>query len=78
MEIEQGAGKIAKCLKLMLSDKPGHLASVMAAIASKNASVGDIHLLRVGRTHNTREIVVYVDSDIIFASPDCINLSDVV
>jgi malate dehydrogenase (oxaloacetate-decarboxylating) len=47
----------------MLSDKPGHLASVMAAIASKNASVGDIHLLRVGRTHNTREIVVYVDSD---------------
>ena len=33
MEIEQGAGKIAKCLKLMLSDKPGHLASVMAAIA---------------------------------------------
>jgi len=63
MEIEQGAGKIAKCLKLMLSDKPGHLASVMAAIASKNASVGDIHLLRVGRTHNTREIVVYVDSD---------------
>jgi malate dehydrogenase (oxaloacetate-decarboxylating) len=63
MEIEQGAGKIAKCLKLMLSDKPGHLASVMAAIASNNASVGDIHLLRVGRTHNTREIVVYVDSD---------------
>ncbi len=63
MEIEQGAGKIAKCLKLMLSDKPGHLASVMEAIASKNASVGDIHLLRVGRTHNTREIVVYVDSD---------------
>jgi malate dehydrogenase (oxaloacetate-decarboxylating) len=63
MEIEQGAGKIAKCLKLMLNDKPGHLASVMSAIASKNASVGDIHLLRVGRTHNTREIVVYVDSD---------------
>ena len=24
MEIEQGAGKIAKCLKLMLNDKPGH------------------------------------------------------
>jgi malate dehydrogenase (oxaloacetate-decarboxylating) len=63
MEIEQGAGKIAKCLKLMLNDKPGHLASVMGAIASKDASVGDIHLLRVGRTHNTREIVVYVDSD---------------
>jgi malate dehydrogenase (oxaloacetate-decarboxylating) len=63
MEIERGAGKIAKCLKLMLNDKPGHLARVTAAIAGQNASVGDIHLLRVGRTHNTREIVIYVDSD---------------
>ncbi len=63
MEIEQGAGKIAKCLRLMLTDKPGHLASVMTAIARQNASVGDIHLMRVGRTYNTREIVVYVDSD---------------
>jgi malate dehydrogenase (oxaloacetate-decarboxylating) len=63
MEIERGAGKIAKCLRLMLKDKPGHLASVTTAIAKKNASIGDIHLVRVGRTHNTREIVVYVDSD---------------
>ena len=63
MEIERGAGKIAKCLRLMLVDKPGHLASVATAVAKQNASVGDIHLLRVGRTHNTREIVIYVDSD---------------
>ena len=63
MEIERGAGKIAKCLRLMLRDRPGHLASVTAVIAEKNASIGDIHLVRVGRTHNTREIVVYVDSD---------------
>ena len=63
MEIEQGAGKIAKCLRLMLNDKPGHLASVTTAIAEKKASVGDIHLVRFGRTYNTREIVVYVDSD---------------
>jgi malate dehydrogenase (oxaloacetate-decarboxylating) len=63
MEIERGAGKIAKCLRLMLRDRPGHLASVTAVIAQKNASIGDIHLVRVGRTHNTREIVVYVDSD---------------
>ena len=63
MEIERGAGKIAKCLRLMLNDKPGHLAKVTAAIAQQNASIGDIHLMRVGRTHNTREIVVYVDSD---------------
>ena len=63
MEKERGAGKIAKCLHLMLNDKPGHLASVMSAIAAHNASVGDIHLLRMGRTHNTREIVLYVDSD---------------
>ncbi len=63
MEIERGAGKIAKCLRLMLCDKPGHLAKVMTAIAGQNASVGDIHLVRYGRTHNTREIVVYVDTD---------------
>lgn len=63
MEIERGAGKIAKCLKLMLNHKPGHLAKVTAVIAEQNASVGDIHLVRVGRTHNTREIVVYVDTD---------------
>lgn len=63
MEKERGAGKIAKCLHLMLNDRPGHLASVMAVIAEHNASVGDIHLLRVGRMHNTREIVLYVDSD---------------
>ena len=63
MEIERGAGKIAKCLKLMLNHKPGHLAKVTAAIAELNASIGDIHLVRFGRTHNTREIVVYVDSD---------------
>jgi malate dehydrogenase (oxaloacetate-decarboxylating) len=63
MEIEQGAGKTAKCLRLMLKDIPGHLASVATAIAKQNASVGDIHLIRVGRTYNTREIVVYVDSD---------------
>ncbi len=63
MEIEQGAGKIAKCLRLMLNDKPGHLASVTTVIAENDASVGDIHLVRFGRTYNTREIVVYVDSD---------------
>ncbi len=47
----------------MLNDKPGHLASVTTVIAENNASVGDIHLIRFGRTYNTREIVVYVDSD---------------
>lgn len=66
MDIERGAGKIAKCLRLMLKDKPGHLASVATAIADNNASIGDIHLVRVGRTHNTREIVVYVDSELQF------------
>jgi malate dehydrogenase (oxaloacetate-decarboxylating) len=63
MEAERGAGKIAKCLRLMLNDKPGHLAKVTTAIAEQNASVGDIHLVRVGRMQNTREIVIYVDSD---------------
>jgi len=60
MEIERGAGKIAKCLRVMLYDKPGHLARVTAVIAEKKASIGDVRLVRVGRTHNTREIIVYV------------------
>lgn len=63
MEIERGAGKIAKCLRVMLNHKPGHLAKVTAVIAEKQASIGDIRLVRVGRTHNTREIVTYVNSE---------------
>ena len=63
MEIEKGAGKIAKCLRVMLYDKPGHLAKVTAVIAEKKASIGDIRLVRVGRTHNTREIVIYVSTE---------------
>ncbi len=63
MEIERGTGKMAKCLRVMLYDKPGHLAKVTAVIAEEKASIGDIRLVRVGRTHNTREIVIYVDTE---------------
>lgn len=63
MEIERGAGKIAKCLRVMIYDKPGHLAQVTAVIAENNASIGDIRLVRMGRTHNTREIVIYVSTE---------------
>ncbi len=63
MEIDRGTGNIAKCLRLMLYDKPGNLARVATEIASKNARIGDIRLVRAGRTHNTRDIVIYVASD---------------
>lgn len=63
MEIERGVGKIAKCLRVMLYHKPGHLAKVTSVIAEMKASIGDIRLVRVGRTHNTREIVVFVASE---------------
>lgn len=63
MEIERDSGTIAKCLRLMLYDKPGHLARVATEIAKHNARIGDIRLLRAGRTHNTREVVIYVTSD---------------
>ncbi len=63
MEIDRGTGNIAKCLRLMLYDKPGNLALVATEIARKNARIGDIRLVRAGRTHNTRDIVIYVASD---------------
>ncbi len=63
MEIDRGTGNIAKCLRLMLYDKPGNLAIVATEIAKKNARIGDIRLVRAGRTHNTRDIVIYVASD---------------
>ncbi len=63
MEIDSGIGDIAKCLRLMLYDKPGNLAIVATEIAKKNARIGDIRLVRAGRTHNTRDIVIYVASD---------------
>ncbi len=63
MEIDRGTGNIAKCLRLKLYDKPGNLARVATEIASKNARIGDIRLVRAGRTHNTRDIVIYVASD---------------
>jgi malate dehydrogenase (oxaloacetate-decarboxylating) len=63
MEIDRGTGNIAKCLRLMLYDKPGNLAMVATEIAKMNIRIGDIHLVRAGRTHNTRDIVIYVESD---------------
>lgn len=63
MRIEHGTGNIAKCLRLMLYDKPGHLASVATEIAKHNARIGDIRLVRAGRTHNTRDVVIFVSSD---------------
>lgn len=63
MEIDRGTGNIAKCLRLMLYDKPGNFALVATEIARKNGRIGDIRLVRAGRTHNTRDIVIYVASD---------------
>ncbi|MDX2481613.1 MAG: malic enzyme-like NAD(P)-binding protein [Desulfuromusa sp.] len=63
MRIEHGIGNIAKCLRLMLYDKPGHLASVATEIARHNGRLGDIRLVSAGRTHNTRDLVVYVSSE---------------
>ncbi|WP_342743683.1 NAD-dependent malic enzyme [Desulfuromusa kysingii] len=47
----------------MLYDKPGHLASVATEIARHNGRIGDIRLVRAGRTHNTRDLVIYVSSE---------------
>ena len=63
MRSEHGTGNIAKCLRLMLYDKPGYLADVATEIARHNARIGDIRLVRAGRTHNTRDLVIFVSSE---------------
>jgi len=63
MRSEHGTGNIAKCLRLMLIDKPGYLADVATEIARHNARIGDIRLVRAGRTHNTRDLVIFVSSE---------------
>lgn len=63
MEIEKGAGKIAKTLRVMILDKPGYLGKLTSAIGMSGSNIGDIRLIRMGRTHNLREMTIYVDSE---------------
>jgi malate dehydrogenase (oxaloacetate-decarboxylating) len=63
MEIEKGAGKLAKTLRLLIPDKPGYLGRVTTAIGMGGSNIGDIRIVRIGLTHNTREMTIYVDSD---------------
>jgi len=63
MEIEKGAGKIAKTLRIMILDKPGYLGKLTSAIGMAGSNIGDIRMVRIGMTHNTREVTIYVDSD---------------
>ncbi len=63
MEIEKGAGKLAKTLRVLILDKPGHLGKLTSAIGMAGSNIGDIRLVRMGLTHNTREMTIYVDSD---------------
>ncbi len=63
MEIEKGAGKQAKTLRVLILDKPGYLGKLTSAIGMAGSNIGDIRLVRMGMTHNTREMTIYVDSD---------------
>lgn len=63
MEIEKGAGKLAKTLRLLIPDKPGYLGRVTTAIGMGGSNIGDIRIVRIGITHNSREMTIYVDSE---------------
>ena len=63
MEIERGAGKLAKTLRRLIPDKPGYLGRVTTAIGMGGSNIGDIRIVHIGLTHNTREMTVYVDSE---------------
>src|SRR5512133_3544431 len=63
MEIEKGAGKLAKTLRVLIPDKPGYLGKLTTAIGMGGSNIGDIRIVRIGLTHNTREMTIYVDSE---------------
>lgn len=63
MNIEKGADKIVKTIRVMITDQPGFLGKLTSAIGSEGGNIGDIRLLRSGLSHNVREITVYVDND---------------
>lgn len=63
MNIEKGADKIVKTLRLLVTDQPGYLGRLTTAIGNEKGNIGDIRLISSWLTHNLREITVYVDND---------------
>lgn len=63
MNIEKGADKVVKTLRVQVTDKPGYLGRLTTAIGNELENIGDIRLISSGLIHNLREITVYVDND---------------
>jgi malate dehydrogenase (oxaloacetate-decarboxylating) len=63
MNIEKGADKVVKTLRVQVTDQPGYLGRLTTAIGNERGNIGDIRLISSGLTHNLREITVYVDND---------------
>lgn len=63
MNIEKGADKVVKTLRVQVTDQPGYLGRLTTAIGNERGNIGDIRLISSGRTHNLREITVYVEND---------------
>jgi malate dehydrogenase (oxaloacetate-decarboxylating) len=63
MNIEKGADKVVKTLRVQVTDQPGYLGRLTTAIGNERGNIGDIRLISSGLTHNLREITVYVNND---------------
>lgn len=63
MNIEKGADKVVKTLRVQVTDQPGYLGRLTTAVGDERGNIGDIRLISSGLTHNLREITVYVDND---------------
>ncbi|MDD2733682.1 MAG: NAD(P)-dependent oxidoreductase [Desulfuromonadaceae bacterium] len=63
MNIEKGADKIVKTLRVLVTDQPGYLGRLTSAIGNERGNIGDIRLISAGLTHNLREISIYVDNE---------------
>lgn len=63
MNIEKGADKVVKTLRVQVTDQPGYLGRLTTAVGDERGNIGDIRLISSGLTHNLREITVYVDNE---------------
>ncbi|MBM4386963.1 MAG: NAD-dependent malic enzyme [Deltaproteobacteria bacterium] len=63
MQIEKGADKLVKTIRLVIKDAPGFLGKVATAIGEQGGNIADVKLIHYGSEFNTRDFVVYLDNE---------------
>jgi malate dehydrogenase (oxaloacetate-decarboxylating) len=63
MQIEKGADKIVKTIRVLILDQPGYLGKVATAMGKAGGNITDTHLVSYGFEYNTRDITVFLDDE---------------